>query len=364
MSPGHSAPATMDAHHARLLDVQGDSLRAALAPQLPAQAPYALVDFPFHSNVGDSAIWLGARRLLRTLAGRHPDYVASVHDFDPAALRRSCPDGPVFLLGGGNFGDLWPAHQDFRERLLASLGDRRVVQLPQSIHFDDARRAARCARAVAAHGRFTLFVRDEASLGWARAHLDCPASLVPDCAVALGVQEPPGATQRGVVLLLRDDIERAGMDPSPLLALPDSARADWIEAGRAKKRAWRAVALVAGLLSQRARLATFDAHARHHLRRGLALLGSRDAVVTDRLHGHLLAFLLGKPQVVLDNGNGKVHGYARIWTAGSSRVRLAESAAAAAAAVRSLDDGPRAQPPSATEATGSSLSTRPESTSR
>ena len=46
--------------------------------------PLALVDFPDHSNVGDSAIWLGEMAYLRK-SGRLPAYYSAIADFDDAA---------------------------------------------------------------------------------------------------------------------------------------------------------------------------------------------------------------------------------------------------------------------------------------
>ena len=97
-----------------------------------AGQPFALVDFPDHANVGDSAIWLGTTAFFRRQHAVEPRYVASIAAFSPAALRRAHPEGPILIHGGGNFGDLWPRHQAFRERLLETFPDRLIVQLPQS----------------------------------------------------------------------------------------------------------------------------------------------------------------------------------------------------------------------------------------
>ena len=129
-----------------------------------AGQPFALVDFPDHANVGDSAIWLGATTFFRRQHGVAPRYVASIPAFSPAALRRAHPEGPILIHGGGNFGDLWPRHQAFREHLLETFPDRLVVQLPQSVHYGDARLADRTARVIARHGNVRLLVRDRPSL--------------------------------------------------------------------------------------------------------------------------------------------------------------------------------------------------------
>ncbi len=44
-----------------------ERVRATVAPLLPVGEPVALLDFPNHMNVGDAAIWLGERALLRSL---------------------------------------------------------------------------------------------------------------------------------------------------------------------------------------------------------------------------------------------------------------------------------------------------------
>ena len=51
------------------------------------------------------------------------------------------PTGPIFIHGGGNFGDLWAAHQEFRERVLERFPDRQIIQFPQSIHYNSQERA-------------------------------------------------------------------------------------------------------------------------------------------------------------------------------------------------------------------------------
>lgn len=39
---------------------------------------------------------------------------------------------------------------------------------------------------------------------------------------------------------------------------------------------------------------------------GFAQLDRAEVVVTDRLHGHIMSTLLGKPHVVIDNSYGKI----------------------------------------------------------
>ncbi|KAF7962366.1 hypothetical protein AWV80_22615 [Cupriavidus sp. UYMU48A] len=52
------------------------------------------------------------------------------------------------------------------------------------------------------------------------------------------------------------------------------------------------------------------------------LFSSHEHVLTDRLHGHILACLLDMPNTVSDNSYGKNSGYINSWTKESSIVQL------------------------------------------
>jgi pyruvyl transferase EpsO len=298
----------------------------------------ALLDWPHHTNSGDSAIWTGQVDTLRRLGARIA-YRSSVADFSAQRLRECVPaDGVVLLCGGGSFGDLYPATQRFRHVVLESLPDRRIVQLPQSLHFDDEPAAAGTRAAIAAHPDFTLMVRDHASLDVAQQLLGCEARLCPDAAFGIEtVRERDVSTAR--VWLMRGDIERAAqpvVDPEGLVT-------DWPGTETPEQRSRGAVPgrLILQVLFRRERLDVgpvhvgdvlaqgFDPLARRRLARGLDLLGQGAVVVTDRLHGHILSLLLGRPQVILDNRIGKLSKFHSTWTSGTDVVRLAESPAEA-----------------------------------
>jgi len=273
--------------------------------------PYALVDYPDHPNVGDSAIWLGEIALLDAIGAGAPAYMARWDDFDEAAFRAACPTGPILIHGGGNLGDIWPHHQRFREYLIERFPDRRIVQLPQSIHFRDPANRDHFAALVGRHPDFHLHVRDNASLNLARRHFDCPSTLAPDSAFGLGSIKRPLAADCRVLMLLRSDAERAARDDAPLLASSGAVALDWLEEPRLTET-------------------SPTARAQARVERGLRLLARGELIVTDRLHGHILALLLGIPHVVLDNDYGKVGAYIAAWTQRSPLVRQARSSQAAA----------------------------------
>jgi pyruvyl transferase EpsO len=69
----------------------------------------------------------------------------------------------------------------------------------------------------------------------------------------------------------------------------------------------------------------YDWMARRRLATGVAMLGGASAVVTDRLHAHVLSLLLDVPHVVADSGYGKISSFYEEWTRGIGTVELARS---------------------------------------
>ena len=289
-------------HFARILD--------AVLPS----GKLALVDFPDHSNVGDSAIWLGEMAYLQR-RNRLPAYYSAIADFNDEACRAAIGDGPILIHGGGNMGTLWPKHEAFRLHLLRTHRGHPIVQMPQSIHYADPAAAAEMAEAIRGHGQFTLLVRDARSLAFAERHFDCTIRLCPDAALMLGRQQRAPATVP-VFALLRTDHERApgGADALPMGVAAD----DWLEEDPAQKRRLR-LSLKLGRFFNRDPMAQRAARqqrlAEWRFQRGLAMLAAGELVVTDRLHAHILSLLLDIPHVLLDNSYGKVAGFADQWTA-------------------------------------------------
>jgi pyruvyl transferase EpsO len=315
--------------------------RATLGPIVAAAAgrPIALVDFPAYPNVGDSAIWAGTRRGLAALGREHLAYTCDLRTYDRATLARRVGDGTIFLLGGGNFGDLYPQHQLVREAIVRDFPRNRVVQLPQTIRYRSNDALAASRRVFAAHPDFVLLVRDEPSRRIAEWGLGIAATPCPDLALLLepGPTEP--APEGPVLWLSRGDGARhhePKADPSAGIVVED-----WpVEVASAPKRWMRLLTKLhrAGMRGPvRAALSRcYDPLARRRLELGLARLRRSSVLVTDRLHGHVLALLLGIPHVLLDDRTGKVRAFHDAWTRGVRGVVLATDAASVPACVEAV----------------------------
>lgn len=293
------------------------AIHDCLKAHVPAGESVAILDFPDIRNCGDSAIWLGEMAYLAARHGKRPAYVSRIDDFSSEELERAVPSGPIFIHGGGNFGDIWGAHQDFRERVLERFPDRAVIQFPQSIHYRSSGRIEQSARAIGRHRNFTLLVRDEESKIFAKKHFDCAVHLCPDMAFAIGPMEPAPPIFP-VLAMLRADREKAG--DADLSAHPDIPVEDWISESAVSVRASKAFGAASALLSLRPaelRLAKLDAAARNRFRRGIRQISRGRAIVTDRLHVHICSLLIGRPHAVLDNSYGKVRRFMAAFSGGT-----------------------------------------------
>ena len=275
------------------------------------QKPFALLDFPDYPNVRDSAIWLGNIAFF-SRKGLAPSCISRMTRIDSERLKGQ---ETIVLSGGGNFGDIWSEHwpncQAFREAVMERFPGKKIVQLPQSIHFNSRRNVDSAARAIEA-------LRDRKSLDFARKNFQCQVGLCPDMAYALGPLAKSYPPKKNVLFLLRTDIERASNAADGMPKLPSNSDiADWLVepfwiAGAAIMAAMATHGLSFALKRiPRERLVEkyFDNKARLRLARGLRLLSNYKTVVSDRLHVHILCCLLGIPHIMLDNSYGKIGGF-------------------------------------------------------
>ncbi len=311
-----------------------NSIAAAISPLMSKKGAFALLDFPNYANVGDSAIWLGQIEYFRQQHGSIPSYVSEISAHNSGELRQTMPKGTIFLNGGGNFGDLWPRHQQFREKILQEFHDYPVVQLPQSIHFQDPERLQEAARIIKAHPDFTLLVRDHKTLAIAQANFSCKIIMCPDMAFALGDLSGQRQPTRDLLLLLRTDSEKKTSGPA---SFGGATAEDWVNedseiAVKTRREVILSLPFKLGLQAfsrPRQRELLFRRLAEKRLERGLQQIQSARFTVTDRLHTHILSLLSDRDHIALDNSYGKVSNFIAAWTKDSQITQQASTLEAA-----------------------------------
>mgnify|MGYP000019890377 CR=1 FL=1 len=308
---------------------------------------FALLDFPNHYNIGDSAIWLGELAYFDRRKTR-PAYVTEIPTYNDERMLAAIGDGRIFLHGGGNFGDIWAGYRQFREDMLTKYKGRPIVQMPQTIHFKEQSGIDSTARAIEKHGNFTLLVRDHKSFEFAKRWFQCDVRLCPDMAFCIGPVSRP-APQHELLLNLREDQEvGAPQDLTAATSRPGTVKSDWPDEPADFQRHTKHTAILKGLMSGRiggrAKMTelAYRERAQQRFDRGVALLGSARQVITDRMHGHIMCVLLGADHCVLDNSYGKTSSFIEAW----GTCNNAEKAAIAATVDEALGilDARRMQP--------------------
>lgn len=308
-----------------------NTIHSVMKPLLNEKSPVALFDFPNYSNVGDSAIWLGEEFYLKHVA---KSKIIAVDDLN--LVGRPLPELPpgtiILIQGGGNLGDLYPHHQNLREQLVSHYLGHRIIQLPQSIHFQDKEKRLQTSTILNGHRDFHLLVRDRDSLAQAQALHNGPSILCPDMALSLGARKRPVAPAYDIVCLLRTDKEKVTADFSGLQAEESVFVTDWLDEPNSRMK--RFVKRMGRLHSNcprwtkplfRLKRPFYHQLATERMHRGESILSSGKVVITDRLHAHILCTLLDIPHVVLDNSYRKIGNFRDAWGTGGSQCRSAKT---------------------------------------
>ena len=91
---------------------------------------YIYLDLPSHSNIGDTLIWEGTLEFLKQIPQKCL-YTSSYETYIPQPINSNTI---IFLHGGGNWGDLYPKHHEFRKRIIKEYPNKRIIILSQTIY--------------------------------------------------------------------------------------------------------------------------------------------------------------------------------------------------------------------------------------
>ena len=290
---------------------------AGITRHLPRERPIVYLDYPVHLNFGDILIMRGTERFFADY-GYHVSERTGCMNFTTSARRAVPADATIVLHGGGNFGDLYPLHQRFRETVVRQFPDHPVVLMPQTVHFQSEQARQASAAVFRQHRKLVLMVRDPISLQAVENLFSPQVLLMPDMAHQLWDDgpHPDTTTAAGHVELRRQDIE-ATSHPDLAIDGEDPAR-DWMDFIPVWQR--RVFALILRLhrleSTANARLGAYQAwygYCELLARRMQKNFEPFGEVRTNRLHGMIFAALLGKKVTFDDNSYGKLGHYAEQW---------------------------------------------------
>lgn len=284
-------------------------LLSRLEPML-AGRKVVFIDYPLHLNVGDLLIQAGTEQVLEDLGARVIMRV-STRNAERLFAGKFAQDVVMLCHGGGNFGDLYPHHQQLRDRVVAAFPNNPVVLMPQSVHFSGSQSLQSLMAAYASHLQLTMFVRDQASYDLMTSVLrPGQVELLPDMAFGLlGQWSWPVIPAQQQLVFRRRDIEavnsgESGFDWDDLLSGVDHFCYDLA-------RRWARLEQKFGVGLGLDRFWLW--YGLWLIKRAAAHFGQYGRIDTDRLHGLNLAQLMGLPVNMRDNSYGKLRRFASCW---------------------------------------------------
>lgn len=267
---------------------------------------YCLLDLPDYNNIGDHLICKGSLNFLNTLPHKKK-YAASIKLFNPSKIDRN---DLILLQGGGNFGDLWPKHQNFREYIVKNFRHNKIIILPQTIYFQKEKNMKPTVRAFSNHPDLTICVRDWRSYERAKNNFTKnKILLIPDMASYLSCKVNKKRTNnpKRVLFMKRRDKELKKSFKIPFIKNLDTR--DW------PSFKYKYYNYIPNKHKQQ----------QLYLNEGILLMANYDIVISTRLHGSILSVLLDIPTIILDNIYGKNKTYYDTWLNGVSHCYFAHN---------------------------------------
>lgn len=274
-----------------------------------------------YGNIGDLAITAAQKQFLLRFAPQYQVVIVPISATREVlrSIRRQIEACDLItIIGGGNMGSLYPDIEELRQLVIRSFPCNRVICFPQTLDWDESKSSRialeKIVSVYSSHPDLYLFARETVSYSRLNeifaGRTSVKVRLVPDIVLS-ATGHDLGATicktQRGALLCLRNDKERS-LNEEDHLALQNALAVADLEIETTDTHAGGS-----RLPTERCAQLLTDKMTQFH--------GAR-LIVTDRLHGMILAALSGTPCLVLPNSNHKIRQTAQDWLADVHQVRF------------------------------------------
>lgn len=287
------------------------------------------LDLPYYFNSGDTLIWQGTLDFIKRLELRCLLLANANTYFADKAIhlcRQKHQTSTILLHGGGNFGDLWPLHQRFRNYVISNCPDVPIVVLPQTIYYQDEQNLLNDSKLYKGRKNISICVRDNISLEIAKKYFpDNNPILVPDMAFCMEMDKYDIPSPKSDNLFVRR-IDKEFSDTIQYDRVPSNAKiSDWptLKNRFQSQFAHTEVLKWAARLDCRLSTHIHDKLSKYYwnteIRRAIvessiSFIGSYRNIYTTRMHAAILSILLNRDKIVLyDNSYGKSSSFADTW---------------------------------------------------
>jgi pyruvyl transferase EpsO len=309
-------------------------IRRILIPMIDND--YVIYGLPYHNNVGDVLIWEGELEILKDTGHR----CLGVSGYNERCTKQLSDDTVILIHGGRCIGDLWRNHWRNMLKSIDRNKHNKIIILPSAIYYTNEQLRDKDAEYLSEFSNLTICVRDSISFDYAKKYFSNQILLLPDMAFAI---DPYYIKQLAVratdkeLYLKRQDCEEATSQPSHTLQEQTTEKEGWI-------RDWPTMCCPNETLKDNLLIGAYShsiskmlnssrltrplrtwmfkhVHRKAIISRGVKFISSYEEINTTRLHGLILAILLGKKVNFVDESYGKIKAYYDTWLQDCDNVR-------------------------------------------
>lgn len=301
-------------------------IKAELIPLIGNKC--VIVDAPYYKNIGDVLIWQGELSLLQ----ENSVEVLSITSGKTFVHKPLPKDVTIIFQGGGNIGDLYYEHTNLLKFIAKNYKENRIIVCGQTVYYKDTELFRRDFLELAEHPDLYFATRDEKSFNILKEYFSSRTLLIPDMAFAISDEwlKSFASPITGMLLyIVRKDCEKQEQISVGDI-VPDKTM-DWpvfehkILPSTFINTVFDRLSGVPVLSSLLSRL--WDKYAMKKFRlnmvkAGVDFISPYEKVVSERLHGCILAILLDKEVTIVDNSYGKNGSVYNTWLKEDDRIRV------------------------------------------
>lgn len=285
---------------------------------------YVLWDLPYHINMGDILIWEGELDFLKKVPYKMLDYGSAY----TVKFPKLDSETVILLHGGGNFGDIYRSSQNFRNKVIESYPNNKIIIFPQTIHYNDLDVFECDVKVLSQHKSLFICVRDEYSYKLlADRVVGNNIYLLPDMAFCINDDKIVSNSKAKTLYMKRIDCEA---NDDIVVDFNYDKVSDWpsfeFNTPLTKKLKNKVIfQIILNKLKARFGIDFFSTHSNnldifmsnimrpYLFSEALKFINEYELIYTTRLHGCILAVLTGKKVKLLDNSYGKNSKFYKAW---------------------------------------------------
>lgn len=264
---------------------------------------YLLLE-PEHDNIGDHAIaYVEEKFLENTIDGYNIFYLTErEYKLYKKYLRKIIKKNDlIFLHGGGNLGDLYLHHEILRREVIETFVNNKIILFPQTIDFSESengrKELAKTIEIYSKHKNLVLIAREKESYEKMSNLFNNKILLTPDIVLFWDDNNINNNNRCGALMCFRNDEEKVLADDK-IRKIKSLLKVNYTDVKRTDMRAGRNI---------------YWSDRKEILKDKIKEFLNVELVVTDRLHGMIIATITSTPCIVFKNSNHKIIGTYNQW---------------------------------------------------